>query len=95
MRVKRTDQDTAQADIDTAVRGLLRDVLGIKSDRVDPFTDATPLFGALPELDSMAVAELLTAMEDKLGILIDDDDVDGDVFETLGSLVAFAKGKVG
>jgi acyl carrier protein len=58
-------------------------------------TDDTPLFGALPELDSMAVAGLLTEMEDRLDIMIDDDDVDGDLFESFGSLVTFAKAKVG
>ena len=43
----------------------------------------------------MAVAGLLTEMEDRLDIMIDDDDVDGDLFESFGSLVAFAKAKVG
>jgi acyl carrier protein len=56
--------------------------------------DDTELFGALPELDSMAVAGLLTEMEDRLDIMIDDDDVDGDLFATFGSLVAFARAKV-
>ncbi|HMU21774.1 MAG TPA: acyl carrier protein, partial [Sphingorhabdus sp.] len=49
----------------------------------------------LPELDSMAVAGLLTEMEDRLDIMIDDDDIDGDLFESFGSLVTFAKAKVG
>ncbi len=56
--------------------------------------DATELFGALPELDSMAVAGLLTEMEDRLDIMIDDDDVDGELFATFGGLVAFARMKV-
>src|SRR3546814_9462287 len=65
----------------------------MSEERLALFDEATPLFGALPELDSMAVAGLLTELEDRLGIIIDDDDVDGDIFETLGSLIRFAKDK--
>ncbi len=82
-------------ETETTIRQLLIDVLGVAPANVAAMTDDTPLFGALPELDSMAVAGLLTEMEDRLGIMIDDDDVDGDLFESFGSLVAFAKAKVG
>ena len=82
------------SDITSVMRGLLRDVLALSQDRVDAFDADTPLFGALPELDSMAVASLLTEMEDRLDILIDDDDIDGETFETFGTLVDFARAKV-
>ena len=82
------------SDVTNAMRDLLRDVLGLSQDRVDAFDADTPLFGALPELDSMAVATLLTEMEDRLGILIEDDDIDGETFETFGTLTAFAQAKV-
>ena len=82
------------SDMTNAIRDLLRDVLGLSQERVDAFDADTPLFGALPELDSMAVASLLTEMEDRLGILIEDDDIDGETFETFGTLVAFAQAKV-
>jgi acyl carrier protein len=52
------------------------------------------LFGNLPELDSMAVATVLTALEDRFHILIDDDEVSGELFETVGSLAAFIRGKL-
>ncbi len=81
-------------DIERVVRGVLRDVLGISQARVDGFDAPTELFGSLPELDSMAVAGLLTEMEDRLGIVIDDDDVDGDILATFGALCAFAASKV-
>jgi acyl carrier protein len=81
-------------DVNNAMRDLLRDVLGLSQNRVDSFDAETPLFGALPELDSMAVATLLTEMEDRLGILIEDDDIDGETFETFGTLVAFARTKI-
>jgi len=80
--------------IETVVRAVLRDVLSIDAARADAFTDGTELFGALPELDSMAVAGLLTELEDRLGIVIDDDDVDGDLLATFGSLSDYAAGKV-
>ena len=82
------------SDMTNAIRHLLRDVLGLSQERVDAFDADTLLFGALPELDSMAVASLLTEMEDRLGILIEDDDIDGETFETFGTLVAFAETKV-
>ncbi len=82
-----------KTEIETTVRAVLRDVLGLSDDRVAAFRDDTPLFGALPELDSMAVAGVLTELEDRLGILIEDDDIDGDTMESFGSLVHFASGK--
>ena len=84
--------DDAQM-VEATVRSTLVDLLGLTEDRVAAFDDATPLFGALPELDSMAVATLLTELEDRLGITIDDDDVDVEMFETFGALVRFAAGK--
>lgn len=80
-------------DVERAVRGVLVDVLGVSPEQVAAFTDATPLFGALPELDSMAVAGMLTELEDRLGITIEDDEVDGDMLATYGSLTAFAAHK--
>lgn len=78
---------------DHLLRGILSDVLGLKPGQAEGFTVHTGLFGDLPELDSMAVAGLLTEMEDRLGIVIDDDEVDGEMLETYGSLLAFAKAK--
>ena len=79
--------------VDGAVRSVLADVLGLGADRVAAFTPDTPLFGALPELDSMAVAGVLTELEDRLGIVIEDDEVDGEMLETFGALVTFATSK--
>lgn len=84
---------TATADITETVRRVLADVLSLKPGTAASLRADTPLFGALPELDSMAVAGLLTELEDRLGIIIDDDDVDADLFGTFGSLVDFARAK--
>lgn len=79
--------------IDTTVRAVLRDVLGLSDARAAGLRAETPLFGAMPELDSMAVAGVLTELEERLGILIEDDEVDGEMLETFGALVRFAAAK--
>jgi len=85
----------AVSETDAVLRQVLRDVLGLSTHRVDAFTSETGLFGHLPELDSMAVAGLLTEVEDRLGIIIDDDEVDGEMLETYGALLAFVRAKRG
>jgi acyl carrier protein len=84
---------TDAEEVDATLRATLADVLGLDPDRVAGFTDATPLFGALPEFDSMAVAGLLTELEERLGILIEDHEVDADMLETYGNLLTYAKSK--
>ena len=84
----------SRAKIDATLRSVLCDVLGLDADDVAEFDADTGLFGHLPELDSMAVAGLLTELEDRLDILIEDDDVDGEMLETYGGLLAFAEAKV-
>ena len=79
--------------IESIIRVILSDMLGLSPRQVAAMDSDTELFGAIPELDSMAVAGLLTEMEDRLDIIIDDDDVDGELFATFGNLVAFAKAK--
>ena len=80
-------------EVERTLRSVLSDVLGISRARVDAFDEATELFGSMPEFDSMAVAGVLTEMEERLGIVIDDDEVDGELFETFGGLLTFAKAK--
>ena len=67
---------------------VLDGVLGLHG-RSASFDQDTPLLGAVPELDSMAVVALLTALESQFGLSIDDDDIDGATFATVGSLTAF------
>ena len=80
-------------ETDLKLRQILEEVLGLKPGQVDGFTADTGLFGELPELDSMAVAGLLTEMEDRFGIIIDEDDIDGEVFATYGNLLDFTLAK--
>lgn len=95
MRTNDEDGAGAQSNgADAAMRASLAETLGLPADQVAAFTEATALFGSLPELDSMAVATLLTDLEDRLSIVIDDDDIDAEAFETFGSLRDFLDRKL-
>lgn len=87
--------EAEEAALDRELKALIADVLGLDPEQAEAFGPDTGLFGHLPELDSMAVAGLLTEMEDRLGIVIEDDDVDGEMLETYGGLLAFARAKLG
>jgi len=89
-----TDGAAGEAALDRELKSLIADVLGLDPEQVAGFGPETGLFGHLPELDSMAVARLLTEMEDRLGIVIEDDDVDGEMLETYGGLLGFAAAKL-
>ena len=83
----RSDWDESE----TALRALLADTLGLAPSRIATFTEQTELFGALPEFDSMAVATLLTEMEERLGVLLEDEDVEAEDLMTFGKLVSLAE----
>jgi Phosphopantetheine attachment site. len=95
MNANPTIQSEAEAAaLDRELKGLIADVLGLDPEQASALAPDSGLFGHLPELDSMAVAGLLTEMEDRLGIVIEDDDVDGEMLETYGGLLAFARAKL-
>ena len=74
------------------VAKVVDDVLGLNG-RSATFTRETHLLGAIPELDSMAVVSLIGGLEDAFDIVVDDDDVDGETFATVGSLADFITAK--
>jgi acyl carrier protein len=82
-----------EQEVDATLRAVLSDVLGLPEAQVAALDESSPLFGALPEFDSMAVAGLLTELEERLGILIEDHEVDADMLESFGSLLTFARSK--
>ena len=84
-----------KAETDAILRQVLQDVLGLTRARAAALTASSGLFGHLPELDSMAVAGLLTEIEDRLDIVIEDDEVDGEMLETYGALLGFVGAKRG
>jgi acyl carrier protein len=80
-------------DITQEVLRILDEVLSLNG-RSGAFTRDTPLLGSIPELDSMAVVSIITSMEDQFGLIVDDDDIDGATFATVGSLADFVDGKM-
>ena len=80
-------------EVDATLRAVLVDMLGLEPGQVRAFDESTALFGALPEFDSMAVAGLLTELEERLGIVIEDDEVEAEILETYGALLNFARNK--
>ena len=75
------------------VKLILADVLSL-GDAGRALDAGSPLLGAIPELDSMAVVNLITALEEHFGITVEDDEISADTFETLGSLAAFVAHKL-
>ncbi|GAA2106676.1 acyl carrier protein [Microlunatus panaciterrae] len=75
------------------VKAVLAETLGIE-DRIGTVDESTPLFGSMPELDSLALLDLVSGLEDRFGIVVDDAEFTGDIFETVGSLTAFVDTKV-
>lgn len=75
------------------VKNILSDVLSL-GERKNSLTADSMLLGNLPELDSMAVVNVITALEDHFDIAVDDDEIRAKTFETLGSLTAFVEQKL-
>jgi acyl carrier protein len=75
------------------VRGVLTSVLCL-GERGAALTAETRLLGNLPELDSMAVVNLITSLEEQFGIIVDDDEISAEAFETLSNLARFVEQKM-
>lgn len=75
-----------------SVTAAVVETLGIE-DRAETI-DATTTLSSIPELDSLAVLELVVELEARFGITVDDGDVTAEVFETVGSLAAFVNAKL-
>lgn len=80
-------------DTKNELLSLLDEILSLNG-RAAEFSESTPLLGAIPELDSMAVVALITAFEERFGFMVDDDEIEGATFATLGSLIEFIEGKL-
>lgn len=75
------------------VKRVLQEALQL-GDRVQGFDPSTPLFGSIPEFDSMAVVTVITGLEEQFDIAVEDDDITAEVFETVGSLTRFVELKL-
>ena len=81
----------------TATINAIRDTLIETLELTVPPEDLgahTPLLGALPELDSFGVVQLVAAIEERFDITIDDDEFGPELFGTVGSLTDFVKQKL-
>lgn len=85
---------TYPMDIQKEVLQIIDEILSLNG-RSNSFTTDTPLLGAIPELDSMAVVALITTLEERFGFVAGDDDIDGSTFATVGALVGFVTEKLG
>ena len=75
------------------VKAALVETLGVE-DRAAAIDENAPLLGSLPELDSMAVLQLVLELEERFGIVIEGEDVTAEVFETLATLTEFVNEKL-
>lgn len=75
------------------VKRVLADSLQL-GERVQSFTPATRLLGSLPELDSMAVITVISALEEHFGFTVNDDEISAETFETFGKLCEFVEQKL-
>lgn len=66
-----------------AVRESLAHVVGGAPER---FTPDTELFGSMPELDSLALVELIVVIEERFDLEMHEADITMEVFGTVGSL---------
>lgn len=80
-------------DTQQDVLQILDEVLSLKG-ATRGMSGETPLLGAIPELDSMAVLTLITTIEERFGFTVADDEIDGSTFATVGSLTDFVKAKL-
>lgn len=80
-------------NVEQEVLGVLDEVLRLNG-RSTSFDRDTPLLGAVPELDSMAVVGLISALEERFGLTVDDDDIDGQTFASVGALSEFVARKL-
>ena len=75
------------------VKNILSDVLSLR-ERKNTLKEDSSLLGSIPELDSMAVVNLITAMEEHFDITVDDDEITASTFETVGTLTRFVEQKL-
>ena len=80
-------------DVQAQVLKILDEVLSLKGTALE-WGANTPLLGAIPELDSMAVVTLITTLEERFGFSVADDEIDGTAFATVGALTEFVRAKL-
>ena len=80
-------------DVLDTVKDILSDTLGV-NDRLTLMSPRAPLLGAVPELDSMAVVSVITAIEERFGFIVADDEINAKTFQSIASLATFVEEKI-
>ena len=75
------------------IKIVLKETLQLGNE-IESLDSDTPLLGGIPEFDSMSVVSVITALEEKYGIIVEDDEINGEIFETIGSLSEFIERKL-
>lgn len=75
------------------VKVVIGEVLQLDDNRVQQLDSATGLLGSLPEFDSTTVIALISALETHFDIVIEDDEISAEVFETVGNVYEFVCSK--
>ncbi len=76
-----------------AVKSVLGETLQL-GNRAAQLDGSSRLFGSIAEFDSMAVVAVITALEERFGIVVNDDEISAEIFETVGSLSRFIERKL-
>ena len=79
--------------LEQEIINIVRDVL-VLGDRANDFNASTTLIGDIPEFDSMSVVAIITALEEEYDCCFDDDEINADVFQTIGSLTQLVESKL-
>lgn len=85
--------ESAEAPLLLEISELLAASLGLPAGAILAKPE-TRVLGAIPEMDSMSVVAVLLSLEEEYDIVVHDDEVDAEIFETLGNLVAFVRAKL-
>lgn len=80
-------------ELEKEIISIVRDALAL-GDRANNFNTSTTLVGDIPEFDSIAVVAIISALEKKYDCTFDDDEINADIFQTIGSLTQFVKSKL-
>jgi acyl carrier protein len=79
--------------VEKEILNILDEVLSLRG-RSSTFSADTPLLGELPEFDSMAVVGIVTSIEERFDLVVDDDELDASAFATVGTLTSFVEQKL-
>lgn len=80
---------TRSEEVLMLIRSILGDGAGVRALNAD-----SELIGSIPELDSMAMVNLINSLEEHFGIQFDDDDMSADTFASVSTLTSLVEEKI-